>query len=227
MGPFRIIFSGISLITMPEAARLLRRSPRQLPLFCAAASVGLTLLALLWGAVLLVALPRGLGQLMLGSLWRPAYPLVLPATLSVMSLLRHYRRAPGPARPGCRAPEPARRDPLLGARRSVCRRGSRDRQHARHDVLCRRRIVGRHAGGLAAVAACAAGVGHCGRTTLVVARPDGRTQQPVVRLTQRGRIRRTVSSPYVRRSRIRARWARDSKRPTMRGDTGEGRSDRS
>jgi O-antigen/teichoic acid export membrane protein len=85
LGPFKVIFFGISLITLPEAARLLRRSPRQLPLFCAAVSTGLTLLALAWGAVLLVALPRGLGHLMLGSLWRPTYPLVLPATLTVMS----------------------------------------------------------------------------------------------------------------------------------------------
>jgi len=85
LGPFKVIFLGISLITMPEAARILRRSPRRLPLFCAAASIGLTLLALAWGAVLLVALPRGLGQLMLGSLWRPTYPLVLPATLTIMS----------------------------------------------------------------------------------------------------------------------------------------------
>ena len=92
MGPFKIIFFGMSLITMPEAARLLRRSPRHLPLFCAAVSTGLTLLALAWGAVLLVALPRGLGHLMLGSLWRPTYPLVLPATLSIMAI------APLPAR---------------------------------------------------------------------------------------------------------------------------------
>ena len=86
MGPFKLIFYGVSLITIPEAARLLRRSPRQLPLFCAALSAVLTLLALVWGAVLLVALPRGLGHLMLGSIWRPTYPLVLPAALSVMSL---------------------------------------------------------------------------------------------------------------------------------------------
>jgi O-antigen/teichoic acid export membrane protein len=85
MGPFKIIFFGISLITLPEAARLLRRSPRHLPLFCAAASTGLTLLALAWGVVLLVALPLGLGQLMLGSIWRPTYPLVLPTILIVMS----------------------------------------------------------------------------------------------------------------------------------------------
>ena len=86
MGPFKILFFGISLITLPEAARILRRSPRHLPLFCMAISTGLTLLALAWGAVLMVGMPRGLGHLMLGSLWRPTYPLVLPATLSVMSM---------------------------------------------------------------------------------------------------------------------------------------------
>jgi O-antigen/teichoic acid export membrane protein len=86
MGPFKIIFYGMSLITMPEAARVLRRSPRQLPLFCAAVSAGLTLLGLAWGAALLVALPRGLGHLMLGSIWRPTYPLMLPVTLSVIGM---------------------------------------------------------------------------------------------------------------------------------------------
>ncbi len=86
MGPFRIIVYGISMVAMPEAARLLRRSPRQLPLFCAAVSIGLSLLGLAWGAVLLMALPRGLGHLVLGSIWRPTYPLVLPAILFVMGL---------------------------------------------------------------------------------------------------------------------------------------------
>jgi len=85
MGPFKIIFYGLSLILMPEAARLLRRSPRQLPLFCAAVSAMLGLLGLAWGAVLLVALPRGLGHLVLGSIWLPTYPLVLPATIAVAS----------------------------------------------------------------------------------------------------------------------------------------------
>jgi O-antigen/teichoic acid export membrane protein len=85
MGPFKLIYYGVSLITIPEGARILRRSPRHLPLFSAALSIGLTLLALAWGVALLVAMPRGLGHLMLGSLWRPTYPLVLPATLSVMS----------------------------------------------------------------------------------------------------------------------------------------------
>ena len=85
MGPLNILFAGIGLITLPEAAKLMRRSPRHLPLFCAAVSIGLTLIGLVWGVVLLMALPRGLGQLMLGRIWRPTYPLVLPATLGVMS----------------------------------------------------------------------------------------------------------------------------------------------
>jgi O-antigen/teichoic acid export membrane protein len=85
MGPFKIIFFGLSLITIPEAARILRRSPQRLPLFCATVSVGLSLLALAWGVILLVAMPRGLGHLMLGSIWRPTYPLVLPTTIAILS----------------------------------------------------------------------------------------------------------------------------------------------
>jgi O-antigen/teichoic acid export membrane protein len=85
MGPFKLIYYGVTLIMIPEAARMLRRAPRHLPLFCLAVSVVLTLLALAWGVVLLVAMPRGLGHLMLGRIWRPTYPLVLPAAFAVMS----------------------------------------------------------------------------------------------------------------------------------------------
>ena len=84
MGPFMVIFFGMGLVTLPEAARILRRSPRHLPLFCVLVSAGLALLGLAWGIILLVAMPRGLGHLMLGSLWRPTYPLVLPSTIAIM-----------------------------------------------------------------------------------------------------------------------------------------------
>ena len=84
MGPFMVIFFGMGLVTLPEAARILRRSPRHLPLFCVLVSTGLALLGLAWGIVLLVAMPKGLGHLMLGSLWRPTYALVLPSTIAVM-----------------------------------------------------------------------------------------------------------------------------------------------
>lgn len=84
MGPFMVIYFGMGLVAVPEAARILRRSPRRLPLFCVLLSGGLVILALAWGIILLVALPRGLGHLMLGNIWKPTYPLVLPTTIGIM-----------------------------------------------------------------------------------------------------------------------------------------------
>ena len=84
MGPFMVIFFGMGLVILPEAVRILRNSPRHLPLFCAAVSVVFALCGLAWGAVLLVALPKGLGSLLLGNIWRPTYPLIFPLTISIM-----------------------------------------------------------------------------------------------------------------------------------------------
>jgi O-antigen/teichoic acid export membrane protein len=84
MGPFMVVFFGMGLVTLPEAARLLRRSARRMILFCAAVGGGMAVLGLAWGIILLVALPRGLGHLILGQLWRPTYPLVLPSTLTIL-----------------------------------------------------------------------------------------------------------------------------------------------
>jgi O-antigen/teichoic acid export membrane protein len=84
MGPFLVIFMGISLVTVPEAARVLRRSPRHLRLYCLAVSAGLSLAGLVWGIVLLVALPRGLGNWLLPSIWRGTYPLIIPLTISIL-----------------------------------------------------------------------------------------------------------------------------------------------
>jgi O-antigen/teichoic acid export membrane protein len=84
MGPMTILFLGMGLVTIPEAARALQRSPRQLPVFCVLISAALAVAALLWGVVLLVAVPRGLGSGLLGPIWRPTYPLVLPQMLYVM-----------------------------------------------------------------------------------------------------------------------------------------------
>jgi O-antigen/teichoic acid export membrane protein len=84
MGPFLIILFGTSLITVPEAARMLQRSERHLRLFSIAVSAGLSVMALAWGVVLLVGLPRGLGSLLLKSVWRPTYPLVLPQIVFIV-----------------------------------------------------------------------------------------------------------------------------------------------
>ena len=101
-GPMTILFFGMSLVTIPEAARVLRRSPRHLPLFCLLISGGLTMAALAWGVILLVAVPRGLGSRLLGPIWRSTYPLVLPQMLFVIGghrlRRRHWLHALGAAR---------------------------------------------------------------------------------------------------------------------------------
>jgi O-antigen/teichoic acid export membrane protein len=84
MGPFLVVFMGMSLVTVPEAARVLRRAPHRLRLFCVLVGGGLSVMALAWGLILLVALPRGLGDWLLGPIWRPTYPLILPLTFSVI-----------------------------------------------------------------------------------------------------------------------------------------------
>ncbi len=84
MGPFMVLYLGMTLVTVPEAVRAMRRSLRHLRLFCLLAGAGLAVLCLAWGVILLVALPRGLGEWLLGQIWRPAYPLVLPLTISIM-----------------------------------------------------------------------------------------------------------------------------------------------
>jgi O-antigen/teichoic acid export membrane protein len=86
VGPVVVLSMGMSMIGIPEAARILRRSPQRLLLFCLLVSGGLAVAALAWGAVLLVALPRGLGTLVLGSIWRPTYPLVVPFVLALVGI---------------------------------------------------------------------------------------------------------------------------------------------
>ena len=108
MGPFQVILYGMALAALPEAIRILQRSQRHMMLFCVFCSVGLTLVALAWGITLLVALPRGLGQWLLGPIWRPTYELVLPTTFFMMggcvsAGAATYMRALGAARRSVRA----------------------------------------------------------------------------------------------------------------------------
>lgn len=85
MGPMTILFMGMALVTLPEAGRILRRSPRNFPAFCGLVSGGLGLAGLGWGVVLLIAVPRGLGHAIIGPIWRPTYPLVLPQTIYIVA----------------------------------------------------------------------------------------------------------------------------------------------
>ena len=84
MGPFLVVFMGISIVTVPEAARILHNSPQHLRRYCLLVGGGLAGASVLWGLGLMVTIPRGLGVLLLGhQLWHPAYELIIPYTITV------------------------------------------------------------------------------------------------------------------------------------------------
>lgn len=83
LGPFLALLMGLSLVAVPEAARVLRRAPHRLPHFCLILGGGQAAAALAWGLTLLVLVPDAVGRLVLGSVWEPASALILPVTLSV------------------------------------------------------------------------------------------------------------------------------------------------
>jgi O-antigen/teichoic acid export membrane protein len=80
MGPFLALRMGISLIAVPEAARVLSRNPRRLVRFCWLLGGSQALAGLLWGGALML-LPASIGEELLGSLWAGAYALLLPTIL--------------------------------------------------------------------------------------------------------------------------------------------------
>jgi O-antigen/teichoic acid export membrane protein len=86
LGPFMVVFMGISVVTVPEAVRMLHVSVQHLRRYCYLVGCALAATCALWGVVLLIVIPHGLGALLLGQdLWRPAYHLVIPFTISVMA----------------------------------------------------------------------------------------------------------------------------------------------
>lgn len=86
LGPFLAVLMGLGLVAVPEAARVLQRSQRRLPLFCLLLGGAQAAAALTWGLALLFLLPYHVGQYILGSVWQSASALILPATLSVMNV---------------------------------------------------------------------------------------------------------------------------------------------
>jgi O-antigen/teichoic acid export membrane protein len=83
LGPFFIVLSGVGLVAVPEAARVLRRSVRGLRIFCLLLGGAQAAAALTWGMALVVGLPHEWGHKLLGEVWDTAEMLLLPATLSV------------------------------------------------------------------------------------------------------------------------------------------------
>ncbi|MFI1359003.1 hypothetical protein ACH4TV_36370 [Streptomyces sp. NPDC020898] len=82
LGPFLAVLMGLSLVTVAEAARVLRRAPHRLATFCLLLGAGQAVAALLWGAALLLV-PDRLGEFVLGGVWSSASELIVPATLGV------------------------------------------------------------------------------------------------------------------------------------------------
>lgn len=82
MGPFLAVLMGLSLVTVPEAARVLRQAPHRLGRFCLLLGGGQAVAALLWGGSLLL-LPNRLGDLLLGGVWHSSSHLIVPITFSV------------------------------------------------------------------------------------------------------------------------------------------------
>jgi O-antigen/teichoic acid export membrane protein len=83
LGPFFIVLSGVGLVAVPEAARMLRRSVRRLRTFCLLLGGAQAAAAMIWGMALVFGLPHEWGHKLLGEVWDTAEPLLLPATLSV------------------------------------------------------------------------------------------------------------------------------------------------
>ncbi|MEU7599224.1 hypothetical protein AB0B79_40520, partial [Streptomyces sp. NPDC039022] len=82
LGPFLALLMGLSLVTVAEAARVLRRAPHRLGAFCLLLGGGQAVAALLWGGALLL-MPDRFGALVLGGVWHPASELIVPVTLGV------------------------------------------------------------------------------------------------------------------------------------------------
>ncbi|MBL1112807.1 hypothetical protein JK364_10420 [Streptomyces sp. 110] len=82
LGPFLAVLMGLSLVTVPEAARVLRQAPRQLGRFCLLLGGGQATGALLWGSALLL-MPDRLGESVLGGVWHSSSGLIAQITLSV------------------------------------------------------------------------------------------------------------------------------------------------
>ena len=80
LGPVVVIFQGMRLVAVPEAVRLLRRSPGDLNRMTVVLGAALAASALVWGGVILL-LPSSAGRVLLGSSWPGAHDLIVPLTL--------------------------------------------------------------------------------------------------------------------------------------------------
>jgi O-antigen/teichoic acid export membrane protein len=86
LGPVFVLVTGMGVMAVPEVARELQRSPQRVRRLClliaavgAAGTIG-------WGGGLMLFPPEGLGRVVLGASWEPAFGLLLPTTVAVAGL---------------------------------------------------------------------------------------------------------------------------------------------
>ena len=169
MGPITILFLGMTLVAIPEAARVLQRAPQRLPLFCMLVSAGLSAAALGVGGFRADCRAEGT--------WGLAARLDLAAHISAGAGADAVRRRPGrrgwrrrrPARTGVRPAEPALSRLDFGyLSRLRPGRGVLGRSH-RDGARCRGRGLAGRAAAVVAAARGAAGVepGTCWSPDLV------------------------------------------------------------
>ena len=83
MGPFLVILMGASQVSVPEAAHVLKSDPQRLEHFCGILGTVLATTAGVWGVTVLLLMPTGLGDLLLGPLWVPAAALLPPVIIGM------------------------------------------------------------------------------------------------------------------------------------------------
>lgn len=83
MGPFMVVLMGVAQVAVPEAVRVLNRPRHRLIRFSLLMGSVQASAACAWGVAMLVLVPRGLGELLLGGLWVGAYALLVPIMVNM------------------------------------------------------------------------------------------------------------------------------------------------
>lgn len=83
LGPLTVLFAGAGMVATPEGVRLLHESPRRLVYGCRWLSLLLAAGVLAWGVVILLV-PRGIGELVLRANWDAARSLLPPLLIALI-----------------------------------------------------------------------------------------------------------------------------------------------
>jgi O-antigen/teichoic acid export membrane protein len=83
LGPLTVLFAGAGMVATAEGVRLLHESPRRLVRGCRGLSLALAAGVVAWGVVIL-AIPRTIGESLLRANWDAARPLLLPLVIALI-----------------------------------------------------------------------------------------------------------------------------------------------